>query len=141
MSEQTNLGGGKQDFPSPALAIKERDFQVYDSLKKVTVDIIERHSGGARLVARGVTQEDAEYIVAAVRLGPKLLAALERAVKISGRVVNNWSTGEVDICMVCGELPESKQHDDDCWVHTAAAAIAEARGEHVGEANKKVGAS
>lgn len=51
-----------------------------------------------------------------------LRAVIAEAVR--GKVVNNWTTGGEDICLVCGELPKSGIHDDDCWVPKAQQAIA-----------------
>ncbi len=70
----------------------------------------------------GSTEANARLIAAA----PALLEACKAAVR--GKVVNNWLTGGDDVCLVCGELPATKTHDENCWVPNATAAIAKAEG-------------
>lgn len=43
---------------------------------------------------------------------------------LRGRVINNWLTGGDTVCLQCGQLPESGQHDDACWVAEMAVALA-----------------
>lgn len=42
---------------------------------------------------------------------------------LRGRVINNWLTGGDTICLQCGQLPDSGQHDDGCWVAEMDAAL------------------
>lgn len=92
-----------------------------------TYDIMAR-GVRARRVAAMVVESDADAIIQG-------LAALERALKISGRVVNTWLTAGRDVCCVCGDLPDSGQHDEPCWVPQAQAALAALRVGQVGGAS------
>lgn len=50
-------------------------------------------------------------------------AALREAVREAskGKVVNNWLTGGENVCLECGQLPDSGLHDENCWVPKAQA--------------------
>lgn len=63
----------------------------------------------------------------AIAAVPDLVEALTEAVK--GKVVQNWLTGGERVCLVCGQLPESGEHDEACWVPRGEAALAKAWGE------------
>jgi hypothetical protein len=52
---------------------------------------------------------------------------------VHGKVVNNWLTGGKTVCLVCGELPDSGAHDDQCWVPMALAALTTAPARDGGE--------
>lgn len=69
------------------------------------------------------SKKEAHLIAAA----PDLYAALELAVL--GKVVSHWLTAGANVCLVCGELPDSSAHHEHCWVPLAEAALARARGE------------
>lgn len=60
-------------------------------------------------------------------LAPEMLTVLQDANRLN-KVVNNWLTGGRDVCLVCGELPESGLHDEDCWVPKAESVIQRATG-------------
>lgn len=102
-----NIGAVLQDATRRVRTIIEQG-----SVGTITViDHPSRAGGNAHLIATA----------------PDLYAALELAVL--GKVVNNWLTAGVNVCLVCGELPDSSVHDEHCWVPLAEAALARARGE------------
>ena len=60
----------------------------------------------------------------------ELQEAAEAAIK--GKVLSNWATEGVWVCLVCGlEAREEHEliHDEDCWYAALCAALASVKGE------------